>query len=64
MSIKRLLLTAGLLAIGACGTGPNGICTVDQGTEGPVCTYEPGTPGGGSLPVYNLPEGPEGSVQR
>ena len=52
MTINRLLLLAGLLAIGACGTGPNGICVVDQGTEGTVCSIDGGTPGGSaSIPV-------------
>jgi len=47
MSITRLLFLAGLLAVGACGTGtgPNGICYTD-GTE---CTYESATPPGDAL---------------
>jgi predicted small lipoprotein YifL len=51
MSIKRLLVLAGLLAIGACHpgpTGPNGLCpfepNFDGDTQETVCTSDPGTP--------------------
>ena len=44
MSIKRLLLLAGLLAVGACGTGPNAICAVDPNTEWTTCSSDIGTP--------------------
>jgi hypothetical protein len=54
MSIKRLLLLAVLVAIGACAMGPTGICTMDpnvDGTGGMTCTADLGTPlGGPSLP--------------
>jgi hypothetical protein len=45
MSITRLLFLAGLLAIGACGTGtgPNPICAVDQETQWTTCTLEEST---------------------
>ena len=45
MSITRLLFLAGLLAIGACGTGtgPNPICAVDQETQWTTCTSETST---------------------
>jgi hypothetical protein len=45
MSIKPLLVLAGLLAIGACGTGtgPNPICAVDQETQWTTCTLEEST---------------------
>ena len=50
MLIKRLLPFAVLFAIGACGTGPNAICTVDRTTERAEhrdelagCTSDPGT---------------------
>jgi hypothetical protein len=44
MLITRLLVLAALFAIGACGTGPLAICTVDQTIEGTACTSVVGTP--------------------
>jgi hypothetical protein len=51
MSLNRLLLVAGLLAIGACGPNPNALCVVDDqnvdlDTEERLCTPFLGTPSG------------------
>jgi len=50
MLIKRLLPLAVLFTIGACGAGPNAICTVDRTIERAEhrsqwtgCTSDPGT---------------------
>ena len=43
MSIQRLLFLAGLGVVGACGTGPNAICAVDQDTQWTTCTSETST---------------------
>jgi len=57
MSIRRWLILAGLLGVGACGTGPVGVCTVDDQTGGQVCTFDASTPlqDYGSEPTF-LPE--------
>jgi hypothetical protein len=57
MSITRLLLLALLVALGACATGPIGICTLDpnaNGTGEMTCTSDAGTRlGSSSLPRDN-----------
>jgi hypothetical protein len=47
MSITRLLLLAGLLAIGACHPGPTALCDrdLDGDTQESSCTSDLGTPG-------------------
>lgn len=58
MSINRLLVLAGLLAIGACGNpGPTAICVVDPAldTEETLCTPDHSASGSTvSLPEDNL----------
>jgi len=54
MSINRLLALAGLLAIGACGAGPNALCSVQgdewTGTPPTLCAADFGTPTGAAQP--------------
>lgn len=57
MSIHRLLLIAGLLAVGACGTtGPFAACIAepDADTEETVCPPAP-TTGGLAQPITDEP---------
>ena len=54
MSIKRLLLVAGVLSVGACGGwGPTGACYLDDQLQDQVCASVPATsqPSSGNLPI-------------
>jgi len=47
MSIRPLLIVAGLLSVGACaGWGPTGTCYFDEQAGNQVCTSDQSTPQG------------------